>query len=99
MFSNEPRFIYSSNQLGEVICQLRFPDILSIETKLPADFQDAIRAEFPRCGFKFGRWLGIYWMEKRLKPVEIPSSSPVSWGHLRNNAQKFSDILAILSLS
>lgn len=47
MFSSEPRCIYHMNQLGEVICQLRFPQILSIEANLPADFQDAIRGEFP----------------------------------------------------
>lgn len=48
MFSSEPRCIYRANQLGEVICQLRFPEILSIGTTLPAAFQDAIRDEFPR---------------------------------------------------
>jgi len=48
MISNEPRCIYENNQLGEVICQLRFPEILSIETELPAKFQDAIRDVFPR---------------------------------------------------
>lgn len=47
MFSNEERVRYSKNQLGEVICQLRFPEILSIEAKIPADFQDAIRSDFP----------------------------------------------------
>ena len=47
MFSNEPRCHYKNNQLGEVICQLRFPQILSIETTVPAQFQDAIRAAFP----------------------------------------------------
>ena len=47
MFSNEPRCRYQKNQLGEVICQLRFPQILSIETNVPADFQEAIRAAFP----------------------------------------------------
>lgn len=47
MLSNENRCIYRRAPLVEVICQLRFPDILSIETKLPADFQDAIRADFP----------------------------------------------------
>ena len=52
MFSNEPRCIYSSNQLGEVICQLRFPEILTIETELPAKFQDAIRSLFPRYGLR-----------------------------------------------
>ena len=44
---NKP-FVYEKNQLIETICQLRFPTILSIETKEPADFQDTIRAEFPR---------------------------------------------------
>ena len=48
MFSNEPRCRYRSNQLGEVICQLRFPTILSVSAKEPADFQDAIRNVFPR---------------------------------------------------
>lgn len=47
MFSQEPRCIYSRNQLGEVICQLRFPEILSINTTPPAEFQEAIREAFP----------------------------------------------------
>ena len=38
-----------------------------------------IRAHFPNCGFKFGRWLGLYWLEKRLKAVEIPEKMPISW--------------------
>ena len=41
-------FIYEKPQLIEVICQLRYPVILSIDTKEPADFQDEIRAKFPR---------------------------------------------------
>ena len=47
MYSNEPRVKYNKNQLGEVVCQLRFPEILTIEANVPADFQDAIRDEFP----------------------------------------------------
>ena len=47
MFSNEPRCIYRRNQLGEVVCQLRFPEILTIEANVPVQFQEAIRAEFP----------------------------------------------------
>ena len=54
---------------------------------------------FPDCGFKFGRWLALIWMEKRLKPVEIPSNPPIRWAQLRNDAQKISDILDTLSLS
>ena len=41
------RCIYHKNLLGDVICQLRFPEILTIETELPAKFQDAIRMIFP----------------------------------------------------
>lgn len=47
MFSNEERCIYRKNQLAEVICQLRFPEILSISEKVPAQFQEMIRDEFP----------------------------------------------------
>lgn len=53
----------------------------------------------PNCGFKFGRWLGLVWMEKRLKPVEIPSNMPIRWAEYVQDAQKISDILDSLSLS
>ena len=58
-----------------------------------------IRAEFPDIGFKFGRWLGLFWLEKRLKSVEIPSKTPTPWPVLRQDAQKISNILDTLSLS
>lgn len=48
MFSKEPRQIYTSNPLAEVICQLRFPEILTIDANAPVDFQEAIRSDFPR---------------------------------------------------
>ena len=48
MFSTEPRVTYRRNQLGEVICQLRFPEILAIGAKPPVDFQEAIRADHPQ---------------------------------------------------
>ena len=47
MFSHSERCIYNNNFLVEVICQLRFPEILSIDTTLPDRFQDAIRDTFP----------------------------------------------------
>lgn len=47
MISNAPRCCYTSNQLGQVICQLRFPEILTISANIPVDFQEAIRDEFP----------------------------------------------------
>lgn len=48
MFSTKDRCHYRSNQIAEVICQLRFPEILSIAASAPAAFQDAIRDEFPQ---------------------------------------------------
>lgn len=47
LFPNVPRVIYQLNPLQEVICQLRFPAILKIDTELPASFQEQIRAEYP----------------------------------------------------
>jgi len=52
MFSTEERCIYNNNQLAEVICQLRFPEILAINANIPVDFQEAIRAEYPRYSVK-----------------------------------------------
>lgn len=48
MFSREERSIYRSNQLAEVICQLRFPEILAIQANAPVEFQEAIRRDFPQ---------------------------------------------------
>lgn len=48
MFSREERCIYRYNPLAEVICQLRFPEILSIEANAPVAFQEAIRRDFPQ---------------------------------------------------
>lgn len=47
MFSNKPRCQYAKNQLADVICQLRFPEILTINANPPADFQENIRKDFP----------------------------------------------------
>lgn len=46
--ANNNRYLYTRAPLAEVICQLRFPTILSIGAKEPAEFQDAIRGEYPR---------------------------------------------------
>lgn len=48
MFSHAPRCHYRKAQTAEVICQLRFPEILAIAAKDPVDFQEAIRGEFPQ---------------------------------------------------
>lgn len=48
MFSHETRCVYRNNQLAEVICQFRFPEILKIAAEIPVGFQEAIRDEYPR---------------------------------------------------
>ena len=48
MFSEKDRIVYKNCQLVEVVCQLRFPTILAISEKAPAEFQDAVRKDFPQ---------------------------------------------------
>lgn len=52
LYSDNPRVHYDRHQLAEVICQLRFPTILSIGAREPVDFQEAIRGIFPRFATK-----------------------------------------------
>lgn len=42
-------------------------------------------AEFPDCGFKFGRWLGVTWLEKTLNFAGVPNGFPESWQDVRRN--------------
>lgn len=55
--------------------------------------------KFPACGFKFNRWLGLIWMEKRLKSVEIPKKLPTAFSKYFQDVQRIRDILDNLSLS
>ena len=48
LLSKHPRSLYGRSPIHEVICQFRFPPILSINNTEPADFQEAIRDVFPR---------------------------------------------------
>ena len=57
------------------------------------------RMILPDCGFKQGRWLGLVWMEKRIKIVESPSAFPRSWLSIVQNAERFTYFLDSLSLS
>lgn len=46
-FPDSSRVIYEKNPLSQVICQLRFPTILRIDSQLPVEFQEQIRNEYP----------------------------------------------------
>ena len=58
-----------------------------------------LRGELPGAGLKFGRWVGVVWMDKTADFVDIPSSFPRDWQTIMQDGQTFSDILDILSLS
>src|SRR4051812_11265118 len=47
LFPPTPRVVYRMAPLIQVICQLRFPTLLAIESKPPVDFQEMIRDHFP----------------------------------------------------
>jgi uncharacterized protein (TIGR04255 family) len=46
-FPSSERVIYRSNPLTEVVCQLRFPPILKIDTELASAFQERLRGQYP----------------------------------------------------
>lgn len=41
------RVLYEKNPLHEVICQVRFPSVLRIDSEPPAGFQESIRDDYP----------------------------------------------------
>ena len=77
--------------------------VITEENKSSMDFHESqgyrTFAVFNRCGYKFGRWLGVTWMEKELNVVESPSAFPSNWMSIVQLAENQGDILASLSLS
>ncbi len=57
------------------------------------------RADFPDCGYKSGRWLGVAWMEKRIQNVQSPKDFPSKWQAVVQDAETFRNILDSLSIS
>ena len=55
--------------------------------------------ELKRSGYKFGRWLSVFWMEKTVEIVQNPLEFPTSWGVIVQDNQNICDILYNLSLS
>lgn len=53
----------------------------------------------PDCGVKFGRWIGIVYLEKRANIVDIPSVAPCAWSEFVENDRNFLEILGIFPLS
>lgn len=58
-----------------------------------------VTASMPGCGYKFGRNLGIIWMEKRLISGVFPSEFPQNWRAVVKNDRFFVHILDKIPLS
>ena len=76
--------------------------LITAENQASVDFHKKLgyilRGVFPGAGYKFGRWIGVVWMDKVSAFVAFPSNFPRSWKAIRQDKQSFSDILDILSL-
>ena len=51
------------------------------------------------CGYKFERWLNVFWAEKQLDIVQKDVDFPMKWSAIVQDDQKICDILYNLSLS
>ena len=60
IFPRSDRVIYETNPLVEVICQLRTPAILRVESESPSGFQERVRDQYPE-----------YELEDAPLPVEV----------------------------
>lgn len=69
-FPDSPRVIYGRNPLAEVICQVRFPPILRIDSETPSRFQEALRSEYPLYG------------EASTATVTLPPNAPPEFAKL-----------------
>lgn len=47
LFPETDRFVFRQNPLAEVVCQLRFPPVLTIAAELPSAFQEMVRDSYP----------------------------------------------------
>ena len=46
-FPESPRAIFKKKPTEKVICQLRFPTLLRLDSESPAQFQERIRVKYP----------------------------------------------------
>jgi len=73
-FPGAPRVVYKNNPLNKVICQLRFPPILRIDTKVPDEFQERIRDNFPEFSEKTEIKLPVFKSAQEDTPAEVLQS-------------------------
>ena len=76
--------------------------LITAENRASVTFHEKLgfrlRGDLPDAGWKFGRWIGVIWMDKASEFVDSPSNFPTDWPVIMQDKQTFSDILDILSL-
>ena len=76
--------------------------IITAENSVSLDFHRKngylCTATFPNCGYKFGRWLGVTWMEKELPFVPFSGIFPCSFPALMQTDEKILHNLDTFSL-
>lgn len=80
-FPEQPRIIFRKNPLDQVICQLRFPTILKIDTDVPADFQEKVKDNFPNFSESTEINIEIPLKEKTSVPSELLQDVIKTPGH------------------
>ncbi len=55
-------------------------------------------AELPACGVKFGRWIGVVYLEKRACDGGIPDREPIPWTKFAQNREGQASVLDTLTL-
>ena len=68
----------------------------SVDFHLAVGYRELAR--FPDCGFKFGRWHGVTWLEKVLKSGDFPTHAPRSIWEIVESNKKLEKILDKLPL-
>lgn len=69
----------------------------SVEFHLATGYR--LTAQMPDCGYKLGAWHSLYWLEKGLNSVEMPTNAPIAVGSIVDFDRKFAEILDKMSLS
>ena len=77
--------------------------IIPSENRVALDFHRKngylFTAEMENCGYKFGRWLGVTWMEKDFPFVPFAGTFPISFPVLMQTDEKILHNLDTFSLS
>ena len=68
-FPDAKRVVYKNNPLAEVLCQLKFPRILALEERVPAEFQAKLGAEYPLVEMREGIQFSVSMGDEAVKPV------------------------------